>query len=436
MILRIILKNFLSFSDEVQFDMFPNLKRTTLSSHIHHAHDSVPLLRLAAIYGANGAGKSNLIKAFNFLKRVATQKDFLNEEAVLRCLYALQEDYEEQVMELAVEFITKSNNPYIYSIKVSRKGIEAETLWKSGLGRQENKVVFNRDGSKVSFAQSPVKAILSIIENWLEKNPYSSLLSLVDDDFSVLNNKVMEEAWSWFENELVVVTTDASVPQLISIFRHSEQINTFASKLFGNVGLGIDQVKVKTENFDEWLQRHPSASIPSADKIDEESVIMQMSGTTNVFELMKEEGERKVSQFMFEQLGRGGFRKGMDISAQSLGTQRLLVLVPALYDAVVSGKTVLVDEIEHSIHPHLVRELVRFFSTEKVTGQLIFTTHETCLLNQEIIRADEVWFVEKKEGVSYAYSLNDFKPHHTIDIEKGYLEGRYGAVPFIGELHV
>ena len=147
-----------------------------------------------------------------------------------------------------------------------------------------------------------------------------------------------------------------------------------------------------------------------------------------------EDGVRKISQMMFEQFGKNGFLKDMDIVAQSDGTVRLLNLVPAFYDAIREGKTVLIDEIEHSIHPHLIRELVKFFSQQKTTGQLIFTTHETCLLNQEFIRTDEVWMVEKKDGSTHMYSLNDFKIHNTINIANGYMEGRYGAIPFIGEL--
>ena len=96
----------------------------------------------------------------------------------------------------------------------------------------------------------------------------------------------------------------------------------------------------------------------------------------------------------------------------------------------------MIDEIEHSIHPYLIRELVKIFSSQDTTGQLIFTTHETCLLDQKFIRTDEVWMVEKKEGSTHMYSLNDFKIHNTINIANGYMEGRYGAIPFIGELKI
>jgi len=112
-----------------------------------------------------------------------------------------------------------------------------------------------------------------------------------------------------------------------------------------------------------------------------------------------------------------------------------LNLIPALFDAIEKGYTICIDEIENSIHPSLISALVSFFSKSNSKGQLIFTTHETELLNQQkLMRPDEVWFAEKHEGDTKLYSLNDFKEHNTINIKNGYLEGRYGGIPFIGKL--
>ena len=92
MILRVILKNFLSFNDEVQFDMFPNMKRTSSSGHISLLNGRLPVLKMAAIYGANGAGKSNLLKGINFLKAMALDKSFLDKETFSKYVFARKED--------------------------------------------------------------------------------------------------------------------------------------------------------------------------------------------------------------------------------------------------------------------------------------------------------------------------------------------------------
>ena len=124
------------------------------------------------------------------------------------------------------------------------------------------------------------------------------------------------------------------------------------------------------------------------------------------------------------------------LNEESDGTVRLLDYIPAFQDIVNHNKVYIVDEIERSIHPLLIKELIRKFSNDKDTqGQLIFSTHESNLLDQEIFRQDEIWFAEKdKNGCTDLYPLSEFKEHHTKDIRKGYLNGRYGGIPFLGNL--
>lgn len=126
-----------------------------------------------------------------------------------------------------------------------------------------------------------------------------------------------------------------------------------------------------------------------------------------------------------------------NLNQESDGTKRLLQYIPAIFDVITNDKVCFIDEMERSLHPLLVRELVRKFSEDENTkGQLVFTTHESNLLDQDIFRQDEIWFAEKKQrGSTELYPLTEFKKeHHTIDLRKGYLTGRYGAIPFLGNL--
>ena len=251
----------------------------------------------------------------------------------------------------------------------------------------------------------------------------------------VLTDANINKARKWFEAELLIIGLHSFSPGLISLFKNSDDLNKFASELFNAIDLGISGVKVETENFEDWVSTHDVGELPvETVKQMRSGVLSEVIDFRNTRAVSVEKGVKKISQMMFEQFGQNGFSRDMDIQSQSDGTVRLLSLVPALYDAMKLGKTVVIDELDHSIHPHLVRELVRYFSSQETTGQLIFTTHQTCLLNQSFIRTDEVWLVEKKDGGSRMYSLNDFKIHNTINIENGYIEGRYGAIPFIGEM--
>ena len=116
------------------------------------------------------------------------------------------------------------------------------------------------------------------------------------------------------------------------------------------------------------------------------------------------------------------------------GTVRLLTLIPAIYN-VVRGKVVLIDEIENSMHPTLIYQLLKYIFNRESKGQLICTTHLTLLQDQqELLRPDELWKVEKHNGSSEMSSFNDYKIHNTMNIRKGYEEGRYGGIPQISEI--
>ena len=124
------------------------------------------------------------------------------------------------------------------------------------------------------------------------------------------------------------------------------------------------------------------------------------------------------------------------LGMESDGTKRLLDYIPMLHSILKESEVVVIDEIERSIHPSVIKELIRLISKDdKMNGQLIFSTHETCLLDQDILRTDEIWFAQKNlSGATQLYSLSDFNVHSTANVENGYLNGRYGGIPFMNDL--
>ena len=160
-----------------------------------------------------------------------------------------------------------------------------------------------------------------------------------------------------------------------------------------------------------------------------------MSNDKIVFSFEKKGDRPIVKQLFFEQEGIDDYKGNIEFEAQSDGTAKVMNLLPALYDIKNGDYAYFIDEIENSIHPSLITELIKYVGRMDTKGQLVFSTHETELLNQQaILRPDEVWFTEKHEGSTRMYSLNDFKIHNTINIKNGYLEGRFGAIPFLGTL--
>jgi hypothetical protein len=435
MILRLILQNFLSFDDEVQFDMFPNMKRTSLSSHIYTFKEQVAVLKMAAVYGGNGAGKSNLLKGIDFLKELATNKSFLNSSTVGKYFYALKPNVAAEPISLTVEFVTSAQEPYLYTVEVGMDGIVSESLYVSSLGHGAYLPVYRRTPEGVEYNQPNSSEVEEIVNGWMKQNPFASLLT-INNDMPILKDDRINKAQRWFLDELEIIGIHSFSPALITLFKNNPSLNDFATHLFQEISLGIDRVKVETENFEDWSSSHDVSGLP-VDQVRglRQGVLSEVVNFRNTRAISVDEGVKKISQMLFEQFGKNGYVREMDINAQSDGTVRLLSLVPAIYGAFKEGKTVVIDEIDHSIHPSLIRELIRFFSHSETNGQLIFTTHQTCLMNQEFIRTDEVWLAEKKEGSTLLYSLNDFKIHNTINVANGYMEGRYGAIPFIGELN-
>lgn len=433
MILRIIVENFLSFREATQFDMFPNLKRTTFENHIYKDKE-IPLLKQAAIYGANGSGKSNFIWAIEFIRKYALDTNFLNSISVSEYKHKLAESTDTAPISLFIEFSTPQNY-YIYTIDIADNSIENESLYLSGVGKKENELIFSRKGELIRFAEEPTAEVRSAIDTLINDNAMSSVLSL-NNRFPIIKDKRAAEVYNWFAKDLEVVSFNAAAPQLIDFMSENSEVLSFAKEAFTEIGLGINDLSIRTEQFDEWIRKKEHSQYKSKEKqLSSDNAVTGFAHNKPLFSIGVDNGIRTVKEFVFKQLGKNGYIGELDIKAQSDGTVRLLTLIPALYSAIKLGHTVVIDEINHSIHPSLIFALINYYANTATTGQLIFTTHETCLLNQQqLMRPDEVWFTEKNEGATRMYSLNEFKVHSTISIENGYMQGRYGAIPFIGTL--
>lgn len=435
MLLRVIIKNFLSFKDIVQFDMFPNAKRTSNWEHVYQYLD-VSVLKQAAIYGSNGAGKSNLIKSLSFIKDFVLNKDFLDKTEIDKYFYSLLPEPEDEPIEIAIEFIAKNNQAYIYKIAISKSGIEDESLYISHLGKAKNDWVYKRVLNQVKFSFKTPRDIKDLVNRLIERNPRSSFLAL-NHEFPAIIDHHISESFSWFNDSLVVIGTNSTIPTLIDMMRCNGSLRSFTQEMLRNLCLGISGLDIETEEADEWISKHAS-EIPekALDSLKEDEVIARMENERQALTIFSEEGVKKIGRFVFNQFGPNGYVGKMDIAAQSDGTVRLLTLLPAIYDAIKNGKTIVIDEINYKMHPSLILGLVEYFSKNKETnGQLIFTTHETSLMEEkQLLRNDEIWFVDKKNGMSMLYSLNDFKLHHSLSVRNGYLDGRFGAKPCIEDL--
>lgn len=440
MLYRIIIGNYKSFAEDTEFDMFPNPKRVSFANHVY-TDGATPVLKSCAIYGANGAGKSNLIKAMFFIKKFATTFEAGQGNQKLKNWYLgnrfrLPVEDESKPISIVVEFEI-NGKAYLYCVEIDANGVKSEALLLSGLGKNNNHVVFERSYGTITFKKAKIAdGIKRIMERQMADNPSFSVLA-ANGILHLTENEDMQNTYLWFKEKLEVFEVSREIPWLIEHFKSNGSLLGFMEEVFANIGLGIQSLQIKDESFDQWMKEAEGDDGKLLDMMTNNSgvSVSKMQDDVPLLTVTEEGGKRLVREFIFQQIGKNGYVSGMDALSQSTGTLRLLTLIPALYFAINDDKTVLLDEIDNGIHPMLIKKLVRFFGESQSKGQLIFTTHETALLNQqELLRPDEVWFVEKTEGCTKMYSLNDFKIHKTISIENGYLDGRFGAIPFIGTL--
>ncbi len=443
MLIRLILENIFSFGEQKEFNMMPNTRFKTLQKHKYKVNE-FEVLKMSAIYGANGAGKSNLINGLQLLQRLVINDDipyrFRNSH------FKFQQDAEQSKQTIGVEFI-QDEQAFYYSLEMQKGIIISEELYESGLGFKEDKLVFERrtDVNKLTsvtflseFEKDEKSQILKsvLLQDFIKPTePILKLLSNRENPYLSSAKK----AFQWFNETLVIITPDSKPSALAHRIDIDTDFKDYAEEIMQSFHIGITNLQTNKKKIDDFFGKD------NEDKIDDlvrkvatspQKMIGLRTKKGDELIVVKEKDEIIVKQLQLKHLGANNISVNFDLEEESDGTIRLLDLVPAFKDMIAKSKVFVIDEIERSIHPLLIKELVRKFSLDDNTkGQLIFTTHESNLLDQDIFRQDEIWFVEKnKIGATDIYSLSDFKEHKTIDIQKGYLNGRYGSIPFLANL--
>jgi hypothetical protein len=413
-----------------------------LPHHVYKANGA-EVLKLNAMYGANGAGKSNLIKAFSLLREYLSTGE-LPIEFIIET-FKFQEAYQQSEVYFGVEFI-KENIPYYYGLTIKQGVIVEEELEISGLAKGESIPLFNRKDD----AGNPNLQL--DFYNHLNNDKEASLFpDFLKNEMLERNKPVLffmknrkneafmryKQALEWFTKDIIPITPNIKPSGLPIHLENDKNFRDFANSTMQSFKTGIQSLQVDTIPIEEFFgedNREEAERISSELRANPGKVRPFVTEHEEIM-FVSQKGKIVAKRLSFIHEEAGKKMKFLPYE-ESDGTRRLLDYLPALYTAINSKRIILVDEIERSIHPLLIKELIQKFSHDAATkGQLIFSTHESNLLDQEIFRPDEIWFAEKnKEGATEVYPLSDFKEHHTIDIRKGYLNGRYGAIPFVGNL--
>lgn len=439
MLIRFVVANYLSFKDETEFNMLTGSPRR-LKEHVYHI-DSLELLKTAAIYGANGAGKSNLVKAVSLLQQIVLTGEW-DPVSDIRP-FRLQADYANRPTHLEVEFVSKEQS-YSYGLTLQGSTIIEEWLYQTQV--HENDVrVFDRTTkageteiqvNEKYFQSESDKVRIQLYEQELlpDNMPLLKMMAEAKEVFPEIR-----AAYGWFLSHLTIVFPHSKPIGFADWFTRSPAIGKFTNELMASLQTGIAKLEVETIDLDQFFGEDDK---DMADKIKmdlkdpKQRISLRSDSKREEILAMREEGKPVIKRIVTQHCGADGVFFDFSAEEESDGTLRLFELIPAFYQALISGSTIIIDEVGQSIHPYLLKKLIeKFVADPETNGQVIFTTHESHLLDQDIFRQDEIWFVEKKpSGESTLYPLSDYDIRYDLDIRKGYLNGRFGAIPFLANL--
>lgn len=440
MLIRFVAKNIFSFRDQIEFNLLPN-RSQNLPHHKVKVND-IEFLRFGAIYGANASGKSNLIKAISLLQSTVKEGKILLKFEDYKFKLSKASGLDHEPISLGVEFKVE-NTVFYYSLSVSNRTILHEYLAEST--KQEDKVIFERElisgSTKIELSKNYLKTEKDKLfaEILAEKLILSDelLLTFLGNKYSNSFKEIFS-AFNWFRETLIVLFPDSKPQGLAYNLDSKKDLLNFTKTLLPTLNLGIESLEVERKNLKDYF----SDDLPHEKDLEklrvnpEKMVILKNSFTGEEISIVNENGELVGLKLKTIHKNEGNEKIVFDLFEESDGTVRLLEYIPALQEIIHKPKVYVIDEIERSIHPIIMKEIINKLTSEKnLQGQLIFSTHETNLLDQDSLRTDEIWFVEKDDtGCSKLYSLSDFKTHHTLSLEKGYLKGRFGGIPFLNNL--
>lgn len=416
MLVEFRVKNFRSLRDEQVLSLVASKDKTLEDTHsIATDIKAAPsLLRSAVIYGANASGKSNLIKALQYMRGVVAESATVIQPGQTYAVqpFRLDADSTKEPTQFEVTFILDGVR-YQYGFGMTSQRIVSEHLlvYKAFKPQRWFERHFDAETGKDVYEFGPgLKGSKNLWEG--ATRPNSLFLSMAVQ----LNSDALRPVFDWFVNGLVIFNEQAQLSPHVSIQM-------------------LQQVEGRRQICDFLTAADISIS-------DIEVVTRKVPGQAVHFDLVAGKTEVRTEELDEHQLrvshvtehGKAVF----DLADESSGTRNLLFLTGPVLDILGKGLTLVIDELDTSLHTLLVRELVRLFHRPDVnTGgaQLIFSTHDTSLLDAPgLFRRDQVWFVEKdRDQASALVSLSEFSPRKNEALERGYLMGRYGGVPFLSD---
>ena len=433
MIIDFELKNHKSYKDEALFTMTRDTSVSRVVDSIFLGSDKNELSRVSAIYGSNASGKTNLLNAFNVLKAIATAGAGTHRIREVAQPFVSSEGTPSQ---FRINFWSKvSKRKYSYELDCTKEKIVYEKL--SVYTSSQPSLIFERDSRnshnpKIKFGSMVERDEENGAEYAAKKDLETSLIFVLRQS----DNKDIRAVFDFFRNGIWTRSADVTGQGIESLKEKLARSNDLAEVLnsvLPATGLGVDRM--------DLIERESAGLSTEERKIMEDAIkkVIKLRNPNLADKDLRVDGKEKI--LLFSHIIDG---KARDLSKdqESDGTLSALVFLGDLFSVLRNGTTYIVDELDRSLHPSLVAQLVKIFNSKETNpngAQLIFTTHDVTLLDssiygEDILDRDQVWFTDKDiNGVSELYPLTSVKntTRQETNIYKKYVEGRYGALPSI-----
>lgn len=418
--------NYRSFREEAVLSMEATGLSTLKNSLI--AYKTTKLLPSVAIYGKNGGGKSNVIRAFwlatQFIRNAQRTQ---HEKATIPVRPFLLDDVSADAPTFFEFTYVLDGVKYTYGFAATKYCVTKEYLYHAPKGQRA--MVFEREYQKFTFRENPEKKKRQMISEAVAANQLYFAVACT------MNEKDCIAAMRWFRDFVFFSRDYTDIPQQLLEYAEDDNMLKAISHYAQIADLGIFDMQFEVKSEELGGSANLPGNLPEDIKAALTTFMQTLSESPNTAETKLMMGEVKVTSY-HKGIDADGNEKRypLKLSDESDGTRKLMALAPGMERVLACGGVLLVDELERELHPALVSMIVSKFqskTTNPKNAQLIFTTHNTELLNMELLRKDQLYFTDKshKTGASILYSISEFTTPTSENVRKGYLMGKYGATP-------
>lgn len=419
MLLQFSVNNYRSIKDTITFSMLSSSKNEN-SFKIKKYN----LLNSAVIYGANASGKSNLLRAMAFMGRIVLNKTKViqSTDTLPHDPFRLNSSTQDASSTFEIVFFIDEIK-YRYGFELDNTTVYAEWLYADEKGKEAK--LFYRDSEDKEYVNPKFKEGYIFFDNSKSKIRVSLNQLFIwkcDQDGGEISKSILK----WFSRFNLIDGLDHG--GYISYTMKKMEDLTFKNEMINLVktaDIGIENITMEEEEVPLDMIEKMGLPIDLKEEILKDGGLKSVS--INTYHKKFDENNNEIGNEIFE----------LD-DEESLGTRKFFKMSAPILNTLQEGKILIIDELDASLHPMLTKHLIKLFSDKYINtknAQLIFATHDTNLLKPQIFKRDQIWFTEKdKYGSTTLYSILEIKGvRANDDFEKQYIQGKYGAVPYLGK---